>query len=72
MTPSAQAPQRERYDVVIVGGAMMGSSAAWWLSREAGFDGSVLVVEREPSYEGSSTGRGRFNCCIDTGTHHVR
>ena len=62
MTPSVQAPQRERYDVVIVGGAMMGSSAAWWLSREAGFDGSVLIVEREPSYEGSST--AATNSCM--------
>ena len=34
----------EHYDVVIVGGAMMGSSAAWWLSREPGFDGSVDEV----------------------------
>ena len=56
------APSRSSYDVVIVGGAMMGSSAAWWLSREAGFDGSVLVVERDPSYEGSST--GATNSCI--------
>ena len=37
----------EHYDIVIVGGAMMGSSTAWWLTREPGFDGSVLVVERE-------------------------
>ena len=48
--------------MVIVGGAMMGSSAAWWLSREPGFDGSILVVERDPSYERSST--GATNSCI--------
>ena len=52
----------EHYDVVIVGGAMMGSSTAWWLSRESGFDGSVLVVERDPSYEHSST--SATNSCV--------
>ena len=41
---------------------MMGSSVAWWLSREPGFDGSILVVERDPSYEGSSTVAS--NSCI--------
>jgi len=55
-------PTERSYDVVIVGGAMMGSSTAWWLSREAGFDGSVLVVERDPTYEGSST--AATNSCI--------
>lgn len=48
-------PIQPAYDVVIVGGAVMGSSAAWWLSREAGFDGSILVVERDPTYEHAST-----------------
>ena len=56
------APTTSSYDVVIVGGAIMGSSAAWWLSREPGFDGSVLVVERDPSYEFSST--SRTNSCL--------
>jgi len=41
---------------------MMGSSVAWWLSREPGFDGSVLVVERDPSYVRSSTVAS--NSCI--------
>ena len=41
---------------------MMGSSVAWWLSREPGFDGSILVVERDPSYEGSST--AATNSCM--------
>ena len=40
----------------------MGSSVAWWLSREPGFDGSILVVERDPSYEGSST--AATNSCM--------
>lgn len=53
---------RPAYDVVIVGGAMMGSAVAWWLSLEPGFSGSVLVVERDPSYEGSSTAAS--NSCI--------
>lgn len=44
----------ESYDVVIIGGAVMGSSAAFWLSR---MDNSlrILVVEPDPSYAKSST-----------------
>ncbi len=42
------------YDVVIIGGAIMGSSAAYWLSRmDPGLD--ILVVEPDPSYAKSST-----------------
>ena len=44
------APAHGSYDVVIVGGAIMGSSAAWFLSANPDFDGRVLVVERDPSY----------------------
>ncbi|MCB0991832.1 MAG: FAD-binding oxidoreductase [Acidimicrobiales bacterium] len=43
------------YDVVIVGGAVMGSSVAHFLTSNPDFDGSVLVVERDPSYQRSST-----------------
>jgi glycine/D-amino acid oxidase-like deaminating enzyme len=50
------------YDVVIVGGAMYGSALAWWLTQMEGFDGKVLVVERDPSYEFSST--SHTNSCI--------
>ncbi|WP_419908586.1 NAD(P)/FAD-dependent oxidoreductase [Candidatus Poriferisodalis sp.] len=46
---------RDAYDVVIVGGAVMGSSIAWALSASDGFDGSVLVVERDPTYANAST-----------------
>jgi glycine/D-amino acid oxidase-like deaminating enzyme len=50
------------YDVVIVGGAMFGSSLAWWLTQMPGFDGTVLVIERDPSYEFAST--SHTNSCI--------
>ncbi len=43
------------YDVVIVGGAAIGSSIACHLTAEAGTAPSVLVVERDPSYARSST-----------------
>jgi glycine/D-amino acid oxidase-like deaminating enzyme len=62
LTPIGSAPTRNSYDVVIIGGAVMGSSAAWFLSDHADFDGSVLVVERDPSYQWSST--ARTNSCI--------
>lgn len=57
-----QTPTKTSYDVVIIGGAMYGSSVAWWLSRNPDFDGSILVVERDPSYEFSST--SHTNSCI--------
>ncbi len=62
----ATEPRRNSYDVVIVGGAMTGSAIAWFLSDlksdKGDFDGSVLVVERDPTYENSST--SRTNSCM--------
>ena len=55
-------PNKESYDVVIVGGAMMGSSTAWFLSNNPDFNGSILVVERDPSYQWCST--AHTNSCI--------
>jgi glycine/D-amino acid oxidase-like deaminating enzyme len=57
-----QTPKQSAYDVVIVGGAIMGSSTAWFLSKNPDFVGSVLVVEKDPSYEFTST--ARTNSCI--------
>jgi glycine/D-amino acid oxidase-like deaminating enzyme len=51
----AQTPKSTSYDVVIVGGAMMGASAAWFLSNDKDFEGKVLVVDRDLRYETTST-----------------
>jgi sarcosine oxidase len=45
-----------RADVVIVGGAVIGSSVAYYLSK-AGFAGRVVVIERDPTYAASATAR---------------
>jgi glycine/D-amino acid oxidase-like deaminating enzyme len=55
-------PNKNTYDVVIIGGAMLGSSVAWFLSDNPDFDGSILVVERDPSYEFTST--AHTNSCM--------
>lgn len=43
------------YDVVIVGGAVIGSAVAYFLTANPDFNGSVLVVERDGSYAKAST-----------------
>lgn len=56
------APTRSSYDVVIIGGAILGSSTAWFLTETPDFVGSVLVIERDPSYEFAAT--SLTNSCI--------
>lgn len=50
-----QTPKQTSYDVVIVGGAMLGSSVAWFTASNPDFAGKILVVEKDPSYEFTST-----------------
>lgn len=45
----------DSYDVVIVGGAVIGAAVAYYLTADPDFDGRVLVVERDPSYAQAST-----------------
>lgn len=46
---------RSQYDVVIVGGAAIGSAVAYFLAANADFDGSVLIVERDPTFKYCAT-----------------
>ncbi|WP_299637451.1 FAD-binding oxidoreductase [uncultured Ruegeria sp.] len=62
MAGQTQSPKQAQYDVVIVGGAIMGASTAWFLSDNKDFDGSVLVVERDTTYQACST--AHTNSCM--------
>ncbi|KNG93447.1 NAD(P)/FAD-dependent oxidoreductase [Pseudaestuariivita atlantica] len=57
-----QAPRHDTYDVIIIGGAIMGSSTAWFLTETPDFDGRVLVVERDMTYAACST--AHTNSCM--------
>jgi sarcosine oxidase len=45
----------EQADVVIVGGAIIGSAVATFLADRPDFDGRIVVVERDPTFRTSST-----------------
>ncbi|WP_289042637.1 FAD-binding oxidoreductase [uncultured Aliiroseovarius sp.] len=62
MAVMSLSPAHSSYDVIIVGGAMMGSSVAWWLSQSSDFQGRILVVERDASFAQCST--AHTNSCI--------
>ena len=47
----------EHHDVAIAGGGVMGCAVAYFLASDPEFAASVLVVERDPSYEACATTR---------------
>ena len=55
-------PKQSSYDVVIIGGANMGSSVACFLSLNKDFSGSILVLEKDMSFQFASTAHS--NDCI--------
>lgn len=54
-------PSKQKYDVVIIGGATSGVSIAWHLVEDPDSKISVLVVERDPSLQYSAT-KASNNC----------
>lgn len=44
-------------DVIIIGGGVVGSAIAYFLAANSTFDGRVLVIEPDPTYEHASTPR---------------
>lgn len=49
----------DRFDVVCIGGAVIGSAVAYFLTENPDFDGTVAVIERDMTYEFSQTSRAQ-------------
>lgn len=45
----------DAYDVVIAGGGVIGSACAYFLAAEPTFDGTIAVIEPDPTYSTAST-----------------
>jgi FAD-dependent oxidoreductase domain-containing protein 1 len=54
---------RSRFDVAIIGGSIIGSSAAYFLLRKAPAI-SICVIEPDPTYEFASTLRASGGCRV--------
>lgn len=55
-------PAHTSYDIVLIGGAMMGSALAWWCAGNPDFQGRILIIEADPSFEFAAT--SLTNSCI--------
>jgi glycine/D-amino acid oxidase-like deaminating enzyme len=54
VVPMGKRENTTTFDVVIVGGGIIGSSIAYHLAND-GFNGRIAVFEKDPTYEFSST-----------------
>ena len=55
MTQHHLSDKTNMFDVAIIGGAMIGLAAAWFLSHHPEFDGRILMIERDLTYNFCST-----------------
>ncbi len=55
--PHSQSHSQRHFGTVIIGGAVMGSAAAYFLTEHPDYDETVCVVEPDPTYEKASTPR---------------
>ena len=46
---------KHKYDVVIVGGAVTGSSVAYFLTSNPDFHGTVAIIEKDPTFQKAAT-----------------
>ena len=44
-----------QFDVVIIGGGVIGSAIAYFLAGPIGFKGSIAVIEKDPTYGTAAT-----------------
>jgi FAD-dependent oxidoreductase domain-containing protein 1 len=64
-------PGAESYDVVAIGGAVMGSSVAYYLAADPNFSGKILVIEKDPTYQRCASAlsaagiRQQYSCAIN-------
>ncbi|MBT4525204.1 MAG: FAD-binding oxidoreductase [Deltaproteobacteria bacterium] len=47
--------KNQTYDIIIVGGAVIGSSIAYFTASNPSFQGKIAVIEKDPTYAQSST-----------------
>ena len=55
-------PEKKSYDVVIIGGAFIGTAVASFLSLNKDFSGSILVIEKDWTFQFSASAYS--NDCI--------